>query len=70
MDFAEPKEPPIADWEMISPYGRKPTPEQLEEWLNKDDENEEGIPAEKAFEQMKKSLAIRREKINKKYKLG
>ena len=30
-------EPPIEDWEMTTPLGRTPTPEQLEEWLDKDE---------------------------------
>jgi hypothetical protein len=54
------KEPPIEDWEMATPLGRTPTPEQLEEWLDKDEG--ESMPAKKALAYMKKTLADRRKK--------
>ena len=30
-------EPLIEDWEMVSPEGRTPTSQQLEDWLDKDE---------------------------------
>ena len=49
------KEPPIEDWEMATPLGRTPTPEQLEEWLDKDEGPE--MTGEEAFKQIRSELS-------------
>jgi hypothetical protein len=48
-------EPPIEDWEMATPLGRTPTPEQLEEWLDKDEGPE--MTGEEAFKQIRSELS-------------
>lgn len=55
-------EPPIEDWEMATPEGRKPTQGQLDEWLDRHEDDDGNMTAEEALAFMKNTLAERREK--------
>lgn len=55
-------EPPIEDWEMATPEGRTPSREQVDEWLDRQDEDDKNMTAEEALAFMKNTLSERREK--------
>jgi hypothetical protein len=52
-------EPPIEDWEMATPEGRTPTPEQFEKWLDRQESDDEEMTLEEAKDYIRRRSEAR-----------